>query len=44
MQSNNSYQKTIKTKPAKEVAKVQYSGKTWARNNDKRTTFTESTK
>ena len=44
MQSNNSYQKTIKTKPAKEAAKVQYNGKAWKRNNDKRATFMESTK
>ena len=44
MQSNINYQKTIKTKPVKEVVKMQYSGKAWKRNNDKRTTFMEAVK
>ena len=36
MQSNTSYQKNVKTKPAKEAKKPVGNGKQWKRNNDKR--------
>lgn len=39
MQSNNSYQKTIKTKQPKEAKKPAGNGKQWKRYNDKRENY-----